>query len=549
MKSAKSLLLLLSVLAAAVLSHAQSPKPLHVIVVIQENRTPDNLFQDPTLISNGADIWTVNNPFPCEGVSGGIQVQGQVLNTCFDPDHEHSVGWEETYDNGIMDGACTIPVNESACAPGTAPQYPAVTYVQNLPFGDGTAGILDPYFHIAETYGFANYMFQTNQGPSFPAHQFLFSGTSAPVDYPNQFYDWFAAENPSDPSAGNTGCISPTTEYSLEVDTTGTEQRNGYTPPDCQPLSPDYPCYTHKSMAEMLDGGSVGWTYYAPPDGAGNIWTAPNALTSTCTSRPTPNGSCDLLEWNSHVVVSSYDRSILTDIQNCTLNQGSWVIPDGLWSDHSGNFSRDGGPSWVAAIVNAVGQSGSQGCDNNPHGYWDDTVILVTWDDWGGFYDHVAPFSNGYANTPQQNGNNIASSYVYGFRVPLLVVSTYAKPQHISGACGVYGTPPCPSNNYQTGLVHDFGSILGYIEYVFCNSNCEINPDYHDADYYAPDGSFECSVCAYPLADFFGTTPIPFTYIQGAKYPPSCFTQDANSPTCFGSGYPSDPDDDEIDAD
>ncbi len=58
--------------------------------------------------------------------------------------------------------------------------------------------ILDPYFNIAANYGFANWMFQTNQGPSFPAHQFLFSGTSAPDEKSDSqgFYQWFAAENP-----------------------------------------------------------------------------------------------------------------------------------------------------------------------------------------------------------------------------------------------------------------------------------------------------------------------------------------------------------------
>jgi phospholipase C len=83
------------------------------------------------------------------------------------------------------------------------------------------------------------------------------------------------------------------------------------------------------------------------------------------------------------------------------------------------------GPSWVASIVNAVG--------NSP--YWSDTAIFITWDDWGGWYDHVPP--------------TIYDSYEYGFRVPMIVVSSYARQHYISH------------------VDHDFGSILKFIEEKF----------------------------------------------------------------------------------
>ena len=71
-------------------------------------------------------------------------------------------------------------------------------------------GILDPYFQLAEQYTFGDRMFQTNQGPSFPAHQFIISGTSAPSAYS----DLFASENPGGvTNAGNnTGCTAPSAE-------------------------------------------------------------------------------------------------------------------------------------------------------------------------------------------------------------------------------------------------------------------------------------------------------------------------------------------------
>jgi phospholipase C len=102
----------------------------------------------------------------------------------------------------------------------------------------------------------------------------------------------------------------------------------------------------------------------------------------------------------------------------------SWVIPSGPESDHA--QQNDGsGPSWVASIVNAIGNSS----------YWSNTAIFIAWDDWGGWYDHVPP--------------KIVNSYEYGFRVPLIVVSPYAKPAYISH------------------VPHDFGSILKFIEQTF----------------------------------------------------------------------------------
>ena len=111
-------------------------------------------------------------------------------------------------------------------------------------------------------------------------------------------------------------------------------------------------------------------------------------------------------------------------------------MPDGNWSDHGGEDPHGAGPSWIAAIVNAVGgyyNSGSPlptNCHDVINGqnvpYWQDTVILILWDDWGGWYDHILPWRcnnlgvcSGYPGGADGGG----SEYVYGFRVPLLVVS------------------------------------------------------------------------------------------------------------------------------
>jgi phospholipase C len=126
---------------------------------------------------------------------------------------------------------------------------------------------------------------------------------------------------------------------------------------------------------------------------------------------------------------------VLTDIANCNLPGVSWVIPDGKNSDHA-QSNTGGGPSWVASVVNAVGNNPK--CANGEL-YWNNTAIVITWDDWGGWYDHEPP-----TILPGVQGD-----YQYGFRVPLIVVSAYTQAAYVN-------------NNRM-----DFGTILRFIEKNF----------------------------------------------------------------------------------
>jgi Phosphoesterase family len=213
----------------------------------------------------------------------------------------------------------------------------------------------------------------------------------------------------------------------------------------------------------------------------------------------------------------------------------------------------------VAAIVNAVGgvyHDINNVTHNTPCSYWNNTVILITWDDWGGWYDHVLPWRCSVATGCLGYSNDTGGEYIYGFRVPLLVVSAYAKQKYISGKL--------PSPGEVVPYVHDFGSILNFIEYAFGNDgnflsfpgqlNKGISPSYSYADVLAPDvytsGNCTQPVCPYSLSDFFNfgggpRTFMPFT--QGVNYPTQCFITPA-AQGCFGSGFsPADPDADAVD--
>jgi phospholipase C len=405
----------------------------HIVIIFQENRTPDNLFHDPVLMSRGADIASSGK----NSLGQTIQLTPGPLATDYDLGHSHHAFLSE-WDNGAMDGADLIKVT---CADGTsncAPPNPQFQYVQ--------ASDVQPYFALAETYTFGDHMFQTNQGPSFPAHQYIISGTSAISEKSVMS----VSENPTNTDTGFTGCIAPPGATVKIIDTT-----------DFNPLTNEtqttYPCFEHPTLTDLLDARSLSWKYYSPI--AGSIWTGPNAIEHMCgPDQPPPNATnCVGAEWNNHVVLGQ--TQVLTDISAGKLAAVSWVIPTNASSDHA--KGNDGsGPSWVASVVNAIGNSQ----------YWKDTAIIIAWDDWGGWYDHVPPPA-------------IHNSYEYGLRVPLIVVSPYAKAAFISHA------------------THDFGSILKFIETNF--GLPEIDPAVGYADSRSDD-----------LSDCFDMNQTPLTFKQ-----------------------------------
>jgi phospholipase C len=470
-----SMLLLCTISLLAVLggcgggtSSSSSPPPpsastkiQHVVVIFQENRSPDNLFQDPVLISNGADI----RNFGINSQGQKITLTASHLEIDYDPDHSHR-SFVAMYDNGKMDGADKIVVG---CVPNAPPPCPP----PNPPFEYVDPSDVAPYFALAETYTFGDRMFQTNQGPSFPAHLFIVSGSSA-VSPPGQSNsNLLVSDNPyrgPDPF-DYAGCTAPPEERVTLMD------------PSNGNLAAAYPCVDHPTLTDLLNSAKLSWRYYAPS--AGIIWNAPNAIQHMCVpNAPPPNGTaCTGSDWTNHVVIPQ--TKVLTDIANGQLASVSWVIPSGQASDHAGIGVS--GPSWVASVVNAVGNSQ----------YWSNTAIIITWDDWGGWYDHVPPPA-------------IINAYEYGFRVPLIVVSPYAKAKYVSHQ------------------VNDFGSILKFIEEVFGLSTVApgASPAYADAISNTGDLSDCFDFSQTPLT--FQTIPAP----MDAKH----FLEDKTPPA--------DPDDD-----
>ncbi len=349
----------------------------HVVIIFQENRSVDDLFNGLP----GAD--TVASGQTSTGTT--VALQPVSLAAPYDLDHSHA-GFVTEYNGGNMNG---FDLEKTGPQPGfTPPPDAAYGYVPH----SETA----PYFALAEAFTFADRMFQTNEGPSFPAHQYIISGTSIPT--PGS--DLLVAENvtfPKNVPRTNQGCDSPAGSTVALIDPSGSE------------AATQFPCFDHPTLLDLLDAKGVSWKYYTPSPYF--LWSGPDAISHI---RYGP-------DWSK---VSIPETNIFNDIALGQLPAVSWVIPTGTDSDHANTLST-AGPSWVADVVNAIGTSK----------YWNNTVIFVTWDDWGGWYDHVKP--------------QILDSYELGFRVPLIVISPYAKPGYVSH------------------VPHEFGSLLRFTEERF----------------------------------------------------------------------------------
>jgi len=351
-----------------------APYIKHVVIIVQENRSFDNMFNgfpgaDTAQIGqrhDGTSVALSVTPFE----SGGIDIG-----------HFHG-SFRAAYAGGNMNGfdeEGTFGITSHGYLPVVGPPDYAYGY---LPQSETL-----PYWQLAQKYTLSDRMFQSNSGPSFPAHQYLIAAQSDDAD--------------GVPNAGPWGCDAPpgTTVPVLNA--------NG------QEVPGPFPCFDYQTLGDELDAKGISWRYYTPSlQTTGGNFSAYDAIHHIRYG----------VDWTGDVI--SPETTILQDIAAGNLAHVTWVIPSFPNSDHALAASATG-PQWVASVVNAIGASP----------FWKDTAIFITWDDWGGWYDHVAP--------PQLDVMGL------GFRVPLIVVSPYAKHGYVSHA------------------PHEFGSILRFTEATF----------------------------------------------------------------------------------
>jgi len=358
----------------------------HVVVIMQENRSFDSYFgtypgADGIPMSNGQP--TVCAPDP---KSGGCVAPFYNPNDLNIGGPHGAPAATADIDGGKMDGfiramkggakTCTDP-NDPSCSGGQEPDVMGYHDARQIP----------NYWTYATDFVLQDHMFEPNASWSLPEHLFMVSGWSAICSIAR------------DPLSCTSALQSPNL------------------PPDFQPRralngTVQRPDYAWTDLTYLLHKNSVSWAYYVA-DGTEPDCEDDSAV--TCAPKPQHAGTPGIwnpLPWfdtvhqdgqlgNIQQLTQFYDAA-----KNGTLPAVSWIAPNGKTSEHPPALVSEG-QAYVTGLVNAV----MQGPD------WDSTAIFLSWDDWGGFYDHVVP--------PQVDANG------YGLRVPGIVISPYAKQGYI----------------------------------------------------------------------------------------------------------------------
>lgn len=361
----------------------------HVIWIIQENRSFDNIFGglddsgNPFPGANTASHVTAGQPVPHDHLGNVITLKQYPLGgACYNPGHEH--WWQvPAIDGGKMDGfdlATPAPIPCPSALPSPAPSdfsYQTLTYDS-----------VKTYWTMGEQFALADNHFETISSGSFSEHLIAVSGQNGNIiDNPNT--------RPWGCDSKNNGTITFVPSLANTPPWYGDDAGNNFPVPSG---SGPFPCFSWPTFADLMDQYGKKWLYYAPvlPD-FGQEWSAYQAFNQIY------NGP----DWATHVI--SPPIQFVTDVQNGILAQMTWIVPTLSVSDHP-RSGANSGPSYVAALVNAVGESK----------FWNSSAIIIIWDDWGGFYDHMPP-PPGIPGTPG-----------YGLRTGMIVISPYVKAKYVS---------------------------------------------------------------------------------------------------------------------
>jgi phospholipase C len=336
----------------------------HVVFIMKENRTFDQLF--------GA--------FPgADGASTGMMDGHEVpLTPCIpqklvkDIVHDYSTTLE-AWNHGAMDGFATSP------------------FAREYAYSRAAPSDIPNYWRWASDFTLSDNFFASAMGPSYPNHLFSISAQSAGT-HDNPVQDKLGANYVKRSTRGlakTWGCDLPKGAYVL-VDSGGRQHR-------------EFPCWDIPTMGDRLNDAGLPWAYYgATSRQTGYIWNAYSYIRHVRLTS----------QWEEHVFPV---QQMVADIQDDRLPPVTWVTPEFWLSDHP-DVNLCSSENWTTTIIDAIMRSPM----------WRNTAIFLTWDDWGGFYDHVAPKQ--------------IDRFGLGFRVPLIMLSPYAKEGFIDHAPGEFSS-------------------------------------------------------------------------------------------------------------
>lgn len=339
------------------------PMPIkYVVVIVKENHTFDNYF-------TGFPGTETSLTAPLS--DGGMIARPQAVNGPTDRDISHS------HDNAIkgfaggqMNGFDTML--EANPKDGGTPDY--------LPFSWYSEAQIPAYWSYARQFALFDRFFSNVLGPSTPGHTALVAAQAPMVS--NSFC--FGV----DCDQNGSGCTAPPSTRVTVFDSAHCRR------PDVPDL---YPCFDIPTVPDVLAEGMT-WATYSPGSGAGAAFAV---------ARP--------IGGNAEIAAAHFEKmaDLLVDLETKELPNYLHLKLTGVLkgADISEHPPSDvcPGENYTVEVVNRLMAS--------PH--WKEMAIVITWDDWGGFYDHVPP--------PVERCDGEPDFFIPGFRVPALILSPYAK--------------------------------------------------------------------------------------------------------------------------
>jgi len=353
----------------------------HVVVIMQENRSFDHYFGT----FPGADGIPMKNGVPT------VCAPNPRNHTCDKPYHDtgfvdgggphHAIDAKRAIDGGKMDGFikaanrsnshfCPLQ-GDPLCAPGKR--------VLDV-MGYKTAREIPNYWAYAKQFVLQDHMFEPVASWSLPSHLYMVSAWSA------------RCSDSNDPMS----CRSELEEPIYVA-------HNTKAPPP----------YAWTDITYLLHKAGVSWRYYVSEGSQPDCPNEANTCTTLLPQTAATHEYWNPLPWFTDVRQNKQVRNVqgadkfFTAAAKGKLPAVSWIVPDGSHSEHPPQGTIDQGQAYVTSLVNAVMRSPD----------WSSTAIFISWDDWGGFYDHVVP--------PK------VDSLGYGIRVPGILISPYAKKGYI----------------------------------------------------------------------------------------------------------------------
>ena len=343
----------------------------HVVIIMQENRSFDTYFgtfpgANGIPMANG--VPTVCIP---DSATAGCDRPFHDLHDLTGGGPHGQANASADLNGGRMDGfAVQAEKAKRGCRNAFNPGCAGTGTPDVMGYVDGSE--IPNYWAYAHDFVLQDAMFEPNASWSLPAHLFTVSAWSA------------RCPDPSNPGS----CTSDINQPGV--------------PTAARPEP-----YAWTDLTYLLHSHGVSWGYYLDQG------YQPDCANDAISCAPAPQKLGVPQIWNPLPGFSDVHQdgqlSNIGDISSFTsaaaagtLPAVSWVVPNGKDSEHPPALISTG-QSYVTNLINTV----MQGPD------WSSTAIFLTWDDWGGFYDHVVPPS------VDQNG--------YGLRVPGLIISPYAK--------------------------------------------------------------------------------------------------------------------------